>query len=36
MLIFIRTGIFVCVVVVVVVEVVFFRERSLSATEVEC
>ena len=35
-LIFIRAGISVCVVEGVVVEVVFFRERSLSVTEVEC
>ena len=35
-LIFTRAGILVCVVGVVVVGVVFFRERSLSVTEVEC
>ena len=35
-LIFIRAGILVCVVAVVVVGVKFFRERSFLVTEVEC
>ena len=34
--IFIRAGILVCLEAVVVVVVVFFGERSLSITEVEC